>query len=199
MTVWRRRSRARPDGEEVRADEFRRALRRAKDGDEAAVTTLYRLLQPRLVRYLRVLAPTDADRLAAETWVDVVGRLHAFDGDEHGLYALGFATARQRADDAADGRRPTAGSTTWDPIAAGTDAERVDDDGMAGYGLRSALAAIARLPRDQAEVVLLRVLGELSVDEVADLIERPTDGVTALQRQALRTLNWLAAPAGVTG
>jgi DNA-directed RNA polymerase specialized sigma24 family protein len=67
---------------------------------------------------------------------------------------------------------------------------------MAGFGLRSALAAIARLPRDEAEVVLLRVLGEMSVDEVAVLLDRPAESVGRLQLQALETLNWLMSPAG---
>jgi RNA polymerase sigma-70 factor, ECF subfamily len=192
-----RRDRARPLGEDIRADEFRVTLRRARAGDEAAVTTLYRLLQPRLVRYLRVLVPPDAERLAAETWVEVVTRLDRFDGDEHALYAVGFAVARRRVG-AADGRDD--GSRPMDPDLVldgdGDAAKQVDDDGMAGFGLRSALAAVGRLPRDQAEVVLLRVLGELSVDEVADLLDRPAEAVRGLQLRALTSLDWLTSTAG---
>jgi RNA polymerase sigma-70 factor, ECF subfamily len=193
-----RRDRARRLGEEIRADEFRRTLGRARAGDEAAVTTLYRLLQPRLVRYLGVLVPPDAERLAAETWVEVVTRLDRFDGDEHALYALGFAAARRRVDGAAgrgdDESRPMDTELVLD--GDGDAAKQVDDDGMAGFGLRSALAAVGRLPRDQAEVVLLRVLGELSVDEVADLLDRPAEAVRGLQLRALTSLDWLTSTAG---
>jgi RNA polymerase sigma-70 factor (ECF subfamily) len=191
-----RRRRLRRNGDDIRADEFRDTLRRARGGDEAAVTTLFRLLQPRLVRYLRVLLPADADRLAAETWVEVIERLGAFDGDERGLYALGFAIARRRADAAARAHRDTSSSTEPEPFVDDAADVQVDDDGMAGLGLRSALAAISRLPRDQAEVVVLRVLGELSVDQVADLLDQPAESVGALQVQALRTLNWLTSTAG---
>ncbi len=174
----------------MRADEFRGVVARAKTGDESAVTTLYRLLQPRLVRYLSVLAPSDEQRLAAETWVEVVAQLDRFDGDEHAWYALGLATARRRADARDGGSAPIAREAPPE----GEDARAEDDDGMAGFGVRSALAAVARLPRDQAEVVLLRVLGELSVEEVADLLDRPAGSVRGLQTQALRTLHWLVSP-----
>jgi len=192
---WRR-DRARRAGEDVRADEFGKTLRRARAGDQPAVTTLYRLLQPRLVRYLSVLAPTDADRVAAETWVEVVGGLDRFDGDERALYAIAFVAARRRAE-AAGGRQHIDPSIDPEPVADDASATEVDEDGMAGFGVRSALAAIARLPRDEAEVVLLPVLGELSVDEVADVLDRPADSVKALQVQALRRLEWLTAAAGV--
>jgi RNA polymerase sigma-70 factor (ECF subfamily) len=193
MRIRVARDRFRHTGEAVRADEFGQTLRRAKSGEAAAVTTLYRLLQPRLIRYLRVVVPPDAERIAAEAWVDVVRRLPEFDGDERGLYALGFSTARERA--AAPARRD-AGSLEPDTDTEHPGADRVDDDGMAGFGLRSALAAIARLPRDEAEVILLRVLGEMSVDEVAVLLDRPAESVGRLQVQALETLNWLMSPAG---
>jgi RNA polymerase sigma-70 factor, ECF subfamily len=168
---------------------FLTMLRRARRGDEAAVAELYRLLQPRLIRYLRVMAPADAERLAFETWDEVVERLDAFDGPEAALYALGFAIARRRAGDT-DGDAPCAQAEHVIDLGL---TELVDEDGMAGLGLRSALAAISRLPRDQAEIVLLRVLGELTVYEVATLIDRPVDEVSAVQLEALRTLNWIAS------
>jgi RNA polymerase sigma-70 factor, ECF subfamily len=193
-----RRDRRHEFGEDVRADEFRQTIRRAKARDEDAVTTLYRLLHPRLIRYLGVLAPSEADRLASETWLDVIQRLDGFDGDERALYALAFAGARRRASEVilvngADGPTPEPG-----PVVDLDAAKQVDDDGMAGFGLRSALAAIGRLPREQADVVLLRVLGELSIEQVAVLLDRPPETVTVLQLQALTSLNWLISTAGAT-
>jgi RNA polymerase sigma-70 factor (ECF subfamily) len=184
--VVRRRAR------DVRADEFRATLRSARDGDEGAVTTLYRLLHPRLIRYLRVVAPVHAERVAAETWIEVVGGLGAFDGDERALYAFGFSAARRRASGAPAGDERSASP---DELAEDVAPDQVDDDGMAGFGLRSALVTISRLPRDEAEVVLLRLLGEMSVDEVAGLLDRPAESIALLQRQALRTLNWLTSTA----
>jgi RNA polymerase sigma-70 factor (ECF subfamily) len=52
-------------------------------------------------------------------------------------------------------------------------------------GLRSALAA---LPADQREVVVLRLLAGLSPHEVADRLNRSVDAVHALQHRARRRL-----------
>ncbi|HEY3096821.1 MAG TPA: sigma factor-like helix-turn-helix DNA-binding protein [Acidimicrobiia bacterium] len=44
------------------------------------------------------------------------------------------------------------------------------------------------LPRDQAEVILLRVLGGLTVDEVAAIVDKRPGNVRVLQHRGLRRL-----------
>ena len=58
------------------------ALERARSGDEAGFLELWRALQPRLLRYLRVLSCGDAEDVASETWLQVVRDLHRFSGSE---------------------------------------------------------------------------------------------------------------------
>ena len=48
------------------------ALARARSGDETGFLELWRALQPRLLRYLRVLSCGDAEDVASETWLQVV-------------------------------------------------------------------------------------------------------------------------------
>jgi RNA polymerase sigma-70 factor (ECF subfamily) len=62
------------------------------------------------------------------------------------------------------------------------------EDGMRAIGTRSALARIASLPPAQAEVVLLRVVGDLSVEDVAEVVGRRPGAVRALQHRALQRL-----------
>jgi RNA polymerase sigma-70 factor (ECF subfamily) len=59
---------------------------------------------------------------------------------------------------------------------------------MRAVGTRSALGRIAALPPAQAEVVLLRVVGDLSVDDVAAIVGRKPGAVRALQHRALQRL-----------
>ena len=59
---------------------------------------------------------------------------------------------------------------------------------MAVIETDAALARIAALPRNQADVVFLRVLGGLSVDEVARIVHKRPGAVRALQLRALRSL-----------
>ena len=49
-------------------------------------------------------------------------------------------------------------------------------------------ARIATLPSDQAEVLLLRVIADLSVQEVATIVGKRPGAVRALQLRALRRL-----------
>jgi RNA polymerase sigma-70 factor (ECF subfamily) len=51
-----------------------------------------------------------------------------------------------------------------------------------------AARVVAVLPHDQADVVLLRVLGGLEVDDVARVLHKQPGAVRALQQRALRRL-----------
>jgi RNA polymerase sigma factor (sigma-70 family) len=46
----------------------------------------------------------------------------------------------------------------------------------------------ARLPEDQRDVLLLRILGDLTLEQVAAVLGRTAPAVKALQRRALATL-----------
>jgi RNA polymerase sigma-70 factor, ECF subfamily len=61
-------------------------------------------------------------------------------------------------------------------------------DDAAADGAQAAAALIARLPRAQAEVVLLRVVGGLSGEEVARITGRSEGAVRVIQHRALRRL-----------
>src|SRR5437763_5649674 len=73
------------------------ALRRACAGDEDAFRSLYRDIQPRLLRYLRALVGADAEDVASETWLQVARDLHTFSGDWDGFRGWVTTIARHRA------------------------------------------------------------------------------------------------------
>ena len=74
-------------------------LAAARQGDAAAITRLYRDLQPRLLRILRVEVGDAADDVASQTWLEVVGALRRFEGDQRGFRALLYTIARRRMAD----------------------------------------------------------------------------------------------------
>jgi RNA polymerase sigma-70 factor (ECF subfamily) len=57
-----------------------------------------------------------------------------------------------------------------------------------GEDVAAAIARIKRLPAAQAEVVMLRVLGGYSAEEVAELTGRSPGSVRVIQHRALRRL-----------
>ena len=143
-------------------------------------------LQEDMIRYLRAVAGADvAEDVASQVWVEVVGRASEFRGDEAALRRLVFATARRRALDQHRRwwRRKVNLHPPGDRVlerAAWEDPEVVERD--------RALMWIARLPKAQAEVVLLRVIGDLSTEEVAEMTGRSPGSVRVLQHRALRRL-----------
>ncbi len=62
-------------------------IARARGGDEAAFTVLFRRFQPLLLRYLQGVAIASED-LASEVWLDVVRGLSTFSGDEAAAFSV---------------------------------------------------------------------------------------------------------------
>jgi RNA polymerase sigma-70 factor, ECF subfamily len=164
-------------------------LQAARRGEEWAIAALYRDLHPRLLRYLRVQEPRDAEDLASEVWLDIGSGLRRFDGGEADLRAWAFTIARHRVVDTRRARR----RRRTEPVPAeelrgyGATGD-AEGDAMDALGTENAIARIAALPADQAEVVLLRVLGGLSVREVAAIVGKRPGAVRGLQHRAMRGL-----------
>ncbi len=57
-----------------------------------------------------------------------------------------------------------------------------------GLSTRAALAVIGQLPHDQAEVVLLRVVAGLDVEQVARVVGKRPGAVRVLAHRGLRRL-----------
>jgi len=168
---------------------FPEVLAAAAGGDERAFTSIWLDLQPPLLRYLRVLAPAMAEDLAAETWLEVVRGLGRFTGEELQFRSWVFLIARHRTIDL---RRRTARQAT-EPVPVDALAHLVASDDPAATALdaisgRSALALIATLSQDQAEVVTLRVVAGLDVAHVAEIVGKPPGTVRVLAHRGLRRL-----------
>jgi RNA polymerase sigma-70 factor (ECF subfamily) len=164
-------------------------LAAAQGGDEQAFAVLWRELQPAVLRYLRVAAPAAAEDLAADTWISVIRGLGRFRGDEQNFRTWVFTAARHRAIDwrRQAARRPAA-SVSVELLA---DRSAPDDPAEAvleAQSTRAALALLAELPADQAEVVALRVLGGLGVAEVARIVGKRPGAVRVLAHRGLRRL-----------
>ena len=56
---------------------------------------------------------------------------------------------------------------------------------MAGLDAERVRAAIAELPPDQRAVLLLRIIGDLTIEQIAEAVGKRPGAVKALQRRAL--------------
>jgi RNA polymerase sigma-70 factor, ECF subfamily len=181
-------------------DSFEARLIAASAGSEWALTGLYRAIYPRIVAYLRGVEPADADDLASDTWLDVTGSLVRFRGDEQAFRAWAFTIARRRVSDLR--RRRT--RKRVEPMSPRLLAEAggvgdAEEEAFASLGTDWAFDLIrSSLPRDQAEVVLLSVLGDLGAIEVARIVGKRPGTVRVMQHRALRRLARALEIQGVT-
>lgn len=178
-------------------DQFPGILTAAQDGGEWAVAILYRWLHPALVGYLRGRAGEDAEDLASETWIAVARGLANFTGDETAFRSWVFTIAHRRLIDhhRATSRRPRTrtlhpleGDARESPLEVSADDDPAGEVIDAIAGDEAVRQIVALLPKDQAEIVLLRVVAGLPVDEVAAITGRRPGTVRVLQHRALRRL-----------
>ncbi|MFP5579451.1 MAG: RNA polymerase sigma factor [Acidimicrobiia bacterium] len=169
-------------------DGFDSVLVSAQAGDEDALAALWRDLNPAVVRYLRVIARTEAEDLASATWISVAQGLRRFEGDEDGFRRWVFTIARRRWTDwlRSTSRRPRADRYAAVPELAGSDDPA--EEAVRAASLARALALVHRLPPSQAEAVALRVLGGFDVAEVAEIMGKQAGAVRVLVHRGLKRL-----------
>ena len=167
---------------------FDDVLAAAQAGAAWAFETLYRDLSPVVTGYLRLHGAAEPDDLASETFLGVFTGLAGFRGDEDALSAWVFTIAHRRLVDdwRRRSRRPQAADDDRD--LAGYVGGDVEDDAFTRLDAESVHRICGLLPDDQRAVVLLRVLGDLTVEQVAHVMGRSVASVKALQRRGLRTL-----------
>jgi RNA polymerase sigma-70 factor, ECF subfamily len=183
----------------VVGEEFAARLAAAQGGSEDAFAVLWRDANPALLRYLRVLAPEYAEDIAAETWVQVVRGLPRFTGDEAAWRAWLFTTARRRLLDQARLRKRHP-AEPLDEISAAEVPRTADAEQLAmeNIATESAVALLSRLPEQQADVILLRVVAGLDTEVVADMLGRSPGAVRVAAHRGLKKLATLLSGAGVT-
>ena len=169
--------------------EFDRVVEAARDGSRWALAALYRDVQPGLLAYLRARHRAEAEDLASEVWVSVAAGLTRFQGDESGFRGWVFTIARRRLVDARrrTARRPS--EPVPDHVLARLSGGRDPEGEVLGRAeYEDVLAHLPTLPKDQQDVVLLRVVAGLTVEEVGIALGKRAGTVRVLQHRALRRL-----------
>lgn len=184
-------------------DAFETALAAVRAGEPAGLDVLWRAYHPSMVRYLRAAGAADeADDLASATWVEVIRGIDRFQGGPAGFRAWLFTVARHRLLDhrRAASRRPRTTRLPDHLDGDGIDRQDPRSDPLVitqdAEATRAAVAAISRLPPEQAEIVALRVIGGFTVDEVAQLVGRPPGTVRVMAHRALKRLAGQVGPSG---
>jgi RNA polymerase sigma factor (sigma-70 family) len=169
--------------------DFGATLAAARAGAEWAWRELYRETAGPVERFLRARGVRDPDDVLGDTFLNVVRSIQRFDGDAIEFRAWVFAIARNTAIDRARwlDRRPSVPSSHDDLADLGPigDAEA---EAMDGISLDHVRRVLNRLTPDQRDVLLLRTLGDLTVEQVASVVGRSTGAVKMLQARGVAAI-----------
>ncbi len=170
---------------------FASLLSRARAGDGPAWEDLYRWLAPAVAGYLRMQGAREVDDLTSEVFLALVRGIDRFAGGAAQFRSFTFVVAHRRLQDERRRRFRRGARTSDEPVddtVVGGDVHDTADAALASLGSDRVLDLCDRLPADQRDVVLLRIVGDLSLEQVADALGRSVGAVKQLQRRAFERI-----------
>ncbi len=176
------------EGCRVTGQRLEEVLPAAQVGAPWALTAVYEELAPRVHAYLRSRGAAEPDDLTSEVFLAVFPRLPGLTGGAAGLRTLVFSVAHARLVD--DYRRRARQQPTL-PLERAQDVAAtgsVEQDVLSALGTQRVHDLLSLLPEDQRDVLLLRLVADLTVEQVAQAIGRSAGAVKQLQRRGLVTL-----------
>ena len=169
---------------------FEHVLAAAQENAGWALTRLYESLAPAVVGYMRSQGMQEAEDLTSDVFVAVLSRTRSFSGTEAQFRKWVFTIAHHRI---VDERRKNGRAPHVEPIDGADLAGRqarggAEDEALGRLGTERVRLLLDALTPDQRDVLVLRVIAGMSVDEVAGTLDKRPDAVKALQRRALAAL-----------
>ena len=174
------------------APAFEHVLESAQAGAGWAFTRLYKSLAPAVTDFLRAQGADDPEDLTSEVFIKVFTGSGSFAGSEAQFRNWVFTIARCRLIDARraktraqDAQASNAGSQR---DVQGPTSAAAEDEALAGLAADGVVKLLEQLSPGQRDVLVLRFLARMSVEEVATALAKQPAAVKALQRRALATL-----------
>jgi RNA polymerase sigma factor (sigma-70 family) len=180
------------------AERFTALLGAARDGSEDAWQELYGGLAPVVLGYLRANGSPDPEDVLSEVFLQVARDIVKFDGDEKGFRSWVFTIAHHRLIDARrhSARRPV--ELSPEPPEPMERAEDAADEALTRIGNEEVQRILSLLSTDQRTVLLLRVVADMSIEDVATAVGKRPGAVKALQRRGLAAVKRELGRKGVT-
>ena len=180
------------------ATRFEGLLAAARTGAAWAWDELYRELSPGVLGYLRARGAPEPEDVLGDVFLQVVRDLPRFTGGERELRAWVFTIAHHRLLDDVRGRRRRPVEPAGAEVGADVVSASADDEALEAVADQRVRDVLARLSDDQHAVLLLRIVGDLTVEEVARILGKRVGAVKALQRRGLAAARRELEVEGVT-
>ena len=158
-------------------------------GDCASLfTAVYQSMSPAVAGYLRAGGVDDPEGLTHDVFLALYPRLTAVHGGARGLRVLVFSIAHARLVDHHRRRHRRPVPVEYDPDRDHRLSASAEDLALAGTAEATAMEMLEGLSEDHREVLRLRIIAELSVHEVAAIMQKSPGAISQLQHRALASL-----------
>lgn len=171
-------------------EQFASLLAAAQSGAEWAWETLVAELEDTLHAYVRRQGASDPDDLVGETWLQVARGIGSFTGSHTQFRSWVFMVAHHRIIDERRHRRrkPSEAAEAERLESAATLEPSAEAEAIVALGEEEVVRILATLPDAQREVMLLRIVGDFGISEIAAIIGKRPGAVQALQHRAVNRL-----------
>jgi RNA polymerase sigma-70 factor (ECF subfamily) len=176
----------RPRSEDSRA-EWSSILERTRAGSPDAFEAVYSELAPVVAGYLRMSGMSDFEAVTNDVFADVYRGVGRFRGDWTAFRSWVFTIAHHRMVDETRrlARRPP--PVPIESIAVGPTGD-VEQEALEVLSDERLASLLSELSSDQRAVLLLRIVTDLPLEDVATALGKTVGAVKSLQHRALATL-----------
>lgn len=177
------------DRAEFLGADFDVVLTAAQAGAAWALRRLYDSLGPVVYGYARGQGATDPEGLVNDTFSKAFRKIGSFAGDAAAFRSWIFTIAHNALIDERRrlGRRVREAGVPPEDHHVGV-VESAEDTALRGAEEAHVRHLLSHLADDQREVLTLRLLGDLTIVQIAEILGRSVGATKALQRRGLRRL-----------
>lgn len=163
----------------------------AKAGHAWALTRIWEAHAPAVVGYLRGRGAAEPEDMTSEVFIGLFERLRGFHGDDAALRAFIFTIAHHRLVDDLRRRSRRGEHASYDAGADSRAVESAEDTAVQSLANARVAHLLDQLSPDQREVMLLRIVADLTLEQTATVLGKRVGAVKALQHRALEALRRL--------
>jgi RNA polymerase sigma factor (sigma-70 family) len=175
-------------GAGLRGDTFPTVLLAAQAGASWALSDLWLQFAPAVHGFLKSKGSAEPEDLTSDVFLAVFDQLGSFHGDEAAFRSFVFTIAYRRVVDELRKRARRGTTVEWTPDTDPRCTGSAEDEAFDRIGEERARALIEELPVDQRNVLSLRIFGDLTIEQIAEVVGKRPGAVKALQRRGLEAL-----------
>ncbi|MBT2532666.1 sigma-70 family RNA polymerase sigma factor [Arthrobacter sp. ISL-48] len=157
-------------------------------GTDPAVlfSAVYRMFSGAVLGYLRARGVDDPEAVTQDVFLAFFPKIGDLTGGLQGAKSLLFSIAHARMVDYYRRLERRPDFTPYDPLQDGRSIASAEDHALGNDG--GAAALLDGLADDHREVLALRVVADLSIEQVAGIMGKSQGAIKQLQRRALQNL-----------